>query len=331
MGSRSSGSSTSGLHTSIHTSQGGLRLPNYSGPYRNTRGACAYQTTRVLTATHEAFSQMLAGGTGGWGFDTGMNLSGVRSIDVWCGKYLASFQIKFRDGTTSQHVGGKGGTPNTFPVPEGESITRIEVWSDRLIHAIQFHTNRGTVSQKLGGEGGARQTLQAPPGQSLVGFFGKSGDLIDSIGADWALTRLMTDEPRLSLVLVFSCDGGSKGIKKVQYKRGTTKTTDSSITTSLASEIRSSVQAAYGSFSGSLTGELRGSVLTSLSSSIVESEEYMEVQEFDLSAPCFVYVPTVQADTVVGNFIFRGGAMIRSKKLPDDVTDDVYQGPLRVR
>ena len=48
--------------------------------------------------------------------------------------------------------------------------------------SIQFETDKGFKSDKFGGNGGNSRTITISKGCNLVGLFGRSGSLVDSIG-----------------------------------------------------------------------------------------------------------------------------------------------------
>ncbi|KAG1710977.1 hypothetical protein DVH05_013698 [Phytophthora capsici] len=85
--------------------------------------------------------------------------------------------------------GGTGGTDNTLILGTGEYINSIEAhWDKKHDHTRVFYLNLGT-NQGNSISGGSKtdnkNSATAPDGYQLSGFYGRSGDEIDQIGAIW--------------------------------------------------------------------------------------------------------------------------------------------------
>lgn len=128
-----------------------------------------------------------SGGCGGKEFldnpPSGMN--GVDKVIIRSGRYVDSLQmvVKLDKGTyeLARH-GGSGGARSEFNLSEGEYITQISGSYGGKVDSILFGTNKRT-SKEYGGEGGcAHYSYEAPEGYEIVGFYGRSGSLIDAVG-----------------------------------------------------------------------------------------------------------------------------------------------------
>jgi hypothetical protein len=88
------------------------------------------------------------------------------------------------DGTLLDlpHHGGFGGDQQDFDLVSNEHIVQISGTYDRFVNSITVATDIGhqlTVGNPVGA---GAYTYQAPPGFEIVGFFGRSGTLVDAIG-----------------------------------------------------------------------------------------------------------------------------------------------------
>ncbi|KAK1257042.1 hypothetical protein QJS04_geneDACA023716 [Acorus gramineus] len=131
------------------------------------------------------------GGNGGDAFDF-KNSNAVIEVIVRSGAAIDSITFKYyHDGTISwsPNLGGEGGSPNPTIVLDypNEFLTRIEGYYSpfgnvaQLIRSLTFYTNKG---KKYGPYGAAEGTYFNIPtkGAEIVGFFGRSGWLLDAIG-----------------------------------------------------------------------------------------------------------------------------------------------------
>lgn len=81
--------------------------------------------------------------------------------------------------------GGGGGQLSVFTLDRDEFLTGISGTYGASVDTIRLHTNKQT-SAPFGGAntsgGPANYLYEAPEGYEIVGFWGRSGDMIDAIG-----------------------------------------------------------------------------------------------------------------------------------------------------
>lgn len=75
--------------------------------------------------------------------------------------------------------GGGGGSLKSFTLEPGEFITRIDGRAGSRVDQLEFHTNKGRVHGPFGKSGGQPFTIT---NVQVGGFFGRSGNALDSIG-----------------------------------------------------------------------------------------------------------------------------------------------------
>jgi hypothetical protein len=78
--------------------------------------------------------------------------------------------------------GGSGGGQQSLDLRADERITQIDGRYGQLVDSINIRTNQGRVLSGGGGGGVQGYLYQAPPGLQIVGFFGRSGAVMDAIG-----------------------------------------------------------------------------------------------------------------------------------------------------
>jgi hypothetical protein len=130
-----------------------------------------------------------SGGGGGDRFDDEPLLeTGTRVVRVVIrtGELVDSVQIThIRPNDTLldlPHHGGFGGGQQLLDLNVGERITQIDGRYGQLADSINIRTNQGRVLSGGGGGGVDGYVYQAPSGFEIVGFFGRSGELMDAIG-----------------------------------------------------------------------------------------------------------------------------------------------------
>ena len=135
--------------------------------------------------------QSTVGGTGGKHFqDIPNNLVRISKIKVRSGWWIDAIQTVWEksDGSTktSPRRGGKGGGSNEFVLQAGEYITKVSGTYGTYVGSLTFHTNNKRTSPTYGlakGNGSGKTfELKAPKGSAIVGFYGRSGDYLDSLG-----------------------------------------------------------------------------------------------------------------------------------------------------
>ena len=109
----------------------------------------------------------------------------VRKIKVRAGSLIDQLTLILGNGTneiSSPTYGGNGGVLYEWSVPDGEYINKITIRSGSKINALKFHTNKGTVSPQYGKNGGTESTIEFQAGYRLIGFFGRSNNLVRKLG-----------------------------------------------------------------------------------------------------------------------------------------------------
>jgi hypothetical protein len=81
------------------------------------------------------------------------------------------------------HHGGFGGSQTLFDLDRNEHIVKISGRYNKFVTSATVETDTArTISVGTGGGGDGEYTYEAPPGFEIVGFFGRSGTLVDAIG-----------------------------------------------------------------------------------------------------------------------------------------------------
>ncbi|KAJ4878098.1 Myrosinase-binding protein 2 [Raphanus sativus] len=145
----------------------------------------------------------LRGGNNGAAFDDGIFI-GVKKIIVAieggpfnCISYIKIEYVKDRNFLeTCEHGTIRGGLkefsldyPNEYITSVGGSYDHVLYYNTVLIKSLIFKTNTGRTSPVLGGvtasgkPGGREFLLKGKRGEKFLGFFGRSGQALDAIGA----------------------------------------------------------------------------------------------------------------------------------------------------
>jgi Jacalin-like lectin domain len=82
------------------------------------------------------------------------------------------------------HHGGFGGDQTLIDLERNEHIIKISGKYGQFVNSITIQTDNPARSPIfVGGPGGAGEyTYEVPPGFEIVGFYGRSGDLVDAMG-----------------------------------------------------------------------------------------------------------------------------------------------------
>jgi hypothetical protein len=136
----------------------------------------------------QARQTILAGGGGGSSFaDQEIPFGAqVAEVRVRAGDRIDAVQLVYRlpngrflDGPVH---GGRGGQPRSFMLDPDEYITGISGRAGSGIDSLRIHTNKRT-SELFGGRGGSRDyRIDVPQGNQALGFAGRSGNSLDSVG-----------------------------------------------------------------------------------------------------------------------------------------------------
>ena len=135
----------------------------------------------------------LLGGTGGSVWDDGVlthtpTIVGVRSIHIRHGNQVDSIQVTYllADGTTytAPRHGGSGGSSSSFTLADDERIVRMEGKTNNvLVDQVTFITMKADGTQKSYGPFGKTGKTSFSVEGYIIGFYGRSGNLLDALGA----------------------------------------------------------------------------------------------------------------------------------------------------
>jgi hypothetical protein len=136
-----------------------------------------------------------SGGTGGFFFEDKPEVGiGIAKIYIHFGDYIDGLRIEWADGTDAYHGSCNGPTIAEFSVhhQNGEKLTGFDgsigahpCDGGPYVTSIRFHTE--TRSSQVFGKETSNSFTYHLPGQfgdhCIIGFFGRSGKYLDSIGA----------------------------------------------------------------------------------------------------------------------------------------------------
>lgn len=130
-----------------------------------------------------------SGGTGGIEFkdENFRRQSRISSITIWHGAFIDGIAFTIADWNSGKVIktvmhGGTGGQPTSFKLQRDEYITKIEGRYGKYVDGIRIHTNFRRMPW-FGGNGGKIPfTYEAPEGHKIIGFCGRGGSFIDSLG-----------------------------------------------------------------------------------------------------------------------------------------------------
>ena len=141
------------------------------------------------------------GSSGGWDnggkpFSDGAIQEGesIHEVRIWSGDKVDAVQVvaRTKEGVSYEleKHGGAGGQEHVLPLDLDEYITGISGKFGEFVDSICIHTNK-KQSTHFGGQGGySYYEYTFPEGEEVIGFFGRGGELIDSIGV---IHRLRAD------------------------------------------------------------------------------------------------------------------------------------------
>ena len=142
------------------------------------------------------------GGDGGVPFVETFGPQGrIAEVTIRSGKYIDSIQVSYsykNKKFTSRAYGGNGGNRKSFRLRNGEYITEMGGRSGKYVDSIYIKTNKNR-SMTWGGNGGSRRfVFRGSHKVPIVGFWGRSGSLVDAIGVVKD-TRRMVQPPKGNL------------------------------------------------------------------------------------------------------------------------------------
>jgi len=124
------------------------------------------------------YATLLYGGTGGDRFQDQQALTtwgSPSSLQLKSGSLLDNIMLS---ASGNSHGGSGGGSPVTIST---NGLQAIRIHSGADVDALEFKVNN-QWSQRYGGSGGSASTINVPSDATLIGIYGKSGTLVDSIG-----------------------------------------------------------------------------------------------------------------------------------------------------
>ena len=136
------------------------------------------------------------GGKGGIPWDDfeecpNSTVEGVHSITVYHGDQIDGLQVTYRlaDGTLHParlHGRRSGRFQNSFQLAPGEKIVRVEGKTNNvLVDRLSFVTRSEAGSENTYGPYGITGDTAFAVEGDIVGFFGRSGDLLDALGVHY--------------------------------------------------------------------------------------------------------------------------------------------------
>jgi len=133
------------------------------------------------------------GGSGGGPFEISDNSTtfNLQKVLLRTGANIDNIQLMLGDGVKTKYtpsVGGVGGGPQVWQVPDGEFVTQVEYRSDKYLHGLTFITNKGHKSPAFGSNIGDYHIITIPEEWRIVGMYGRCGQYVDQLGFKIAKT-----------------------------------------------------------------------------------------------------------------------------------------------
>jgi hypothetical protein len=110
----------------------------------------------------------------------------LAEVRVRHGTYVDALQMVYETTGGSlrqfERHGGGGGEAGVLKLDAGEYLTAISGRVGDFVDSIEFETSKRRKAG-FGGEGGwASYRYEAPPGTAIVGFWGRSSDVLNAVG-----------------------------------------------------------------------------------------------------------------------------------------------------
>ncbi|EAY99840.1 hypothetical protein OsI_21834 [Oryza sativa Indica Group] len=123
------------------------------------------------------------GGNGGGSVDISVPPNSLKNVTIRSGAAIDAIAFTYVGTDGNEHLagpwGGGGGNPTTITLGSQEFVKGISGTFTNVVTNLQIVTNVTTYN--FGQGGGTAFSLPLQSG-SVVGFFGRSGTLVDSIG-----------------------------------------------------------------------------------------------------------------------------------------------------
>jgi hypothetical protein len=136
------------------------------------------------------------GGDGGEAFPGPEEVSQVREqwkltqLQTRSGIYIDQIKLTWTDpalASRSQRRGGDGGSEHTINLAPDEYVTKVIVRNGSQVDHLMITTSKNQLGNWGGGGGGEQDPVDfAPNGKVFLGFYGRSGGVIDALGVVWA-------------------------------------------------------------------------------------------------------------------------------------------------
>lgn len=130
-----------------------------------------------------------SGGVGGGAFSDARlpaNFARVSEVRIRHGAWIDGVQVlhQLTSGKVKSQPlhGGGGGRLARFALRKNEYITAVRGRYGKYVDSIVLRTSSGRVFSTGGKGGNVDYAYAAPPGYQIVGFHGRSGSFLDSIG-----------------------------------------------------------------------------------------------------------------------------------------------------
>ena len=157
------------------------------------------------------------GGGGGSAWDDNIltkspAIVGIHKVDIRHGDQVDSLQVTYRlaDGSTytAPSHGGTGGSFSSFTLASNERIVRVEGKTDStVVDRVTFVTKNDVGEEKKYGPFGKTGRTPFSVEGYIVGFFGRSGNLLDALGVYYL--------PQLQKSSLFGGSGGNAFVDPV--------------------------------------------------------------------------------------------------------------------
>lgn len=145
------------------------------------------QSSGIMSSAFSYYSHMVGpwGGSGGYPFSIyPPDGSRIYAIAISSGGLIDRIVIWYQTANGTIYVGGdRGGSGGIYHVQyfsSDEYIVSVSGRSGGLLDRLTIHTNRKSFS--YGGNGGTPFYVSVPYGYQVLGFWGRSGGVIDQIG-----------------------------------------------------------------------------------------------------------------------------------------------------
>ena len=115
----------------------------------------------------------------------------ITALTLRSGERVDALSVEFETGEVLTQ-GGDGGSPQTVEIPEGQVLAKIELTTTKYhrhtrISSAAFYTRdpSGTLTKILSGghQNGTVYTIATATSEAIMGFYGRSGEEIDKLGA----------------------------------------------------------------------------------------------------------------------------------------------------